>query len=214
MADAFKNGGIVLAPILTVFLGFVCAHTQHQLVNSSEAMRERYKLKELPDYAETLELCIDSGPERIKKWSKISKSICNGFIGFTQLGFCCVYFLFVSSNIKQVLESYGIFLESSVLMTAVLVPILLISLITNLKYLAPCSAIANVSILSGIGIVFYYSSMDLPSPAIRTQVGNIDNIPLFFGTAVFAFEAIGLVGCSLDFKRLTLRISITFRFFL
>lgn len=33
MGDAFKNAGIILAPILTVALGIVCVHSQHLLVN-------------------------------------------------------------------------------------------------------------------------------------------------------------------------------------
>lgn len=32
MGDAFKNGGIMMAPILTVIIGFVAVHCQHTLV--------------------------------------------------------------------------------------------------------------------------------------------------------------------------------------
>lgn len=32
MGDAFRNGGIVLAPILTVLIGVISVHCQHTLV--------------------------------------------------------------------------------------------------------------------------------------------------------------------------------------
>lgn len=45
----------------------------------------------------------------------------------------------------------------------------------------------------GIGITFYYASQDLPSPAERNFVASWNQLPLFFGTAIFAFEGIALV---------------------
>jgi proton-coupled amino acid transporter len=74
-----------------------------------------------------------------------------------------------------------------------LLPILLTSLITNLKYLAPCSAIANFCIIGGIAITFYYSSQDLPPLSERRYTSSLHQLPLFFGTAIFAFEGIALV---------------------
>lgn len=193
MGDAFKNGGIVLAPILTVILGIVCVHAQHILLICSGKMRDRYKLSRKPDYAETVEMCFASGPEKMQKWSKTCKTACNVFIVVTQLGFCCIYFLFVSTNVQQVLGFYKIHFELQTLITFALVPILLISLITNLKYLAPCSTIANACMITGISITFYYSSIGLPSPSERRYVSDLQNIPLYFGTAIFAFEGIALV---------------------
>lgn len=35
MGDAFKNGGLVLGTILTLYLGVVCVHNQHVLVGKS-----------------------------------------------------------------------------------------------------------------------------------------------------------------------------------
>lgn len=36
MGDAFKNGGIVLAPMLTVLIGIIAVHCQHVLVSKLE----------------------------------------------------------------------------------------------------------------------------------------------------------------------------------
>jgi len=39
MADAVKNGGLILAPILTLFLGIICVHAQHILLRCSARMQ-------------------------------------------------------------------------------------------------------------------------------------------------------------------------------
>lgn len=38
MGDAFKNGGLLLSPVLTIFIGIICVYNQHLLV------RRFYKL--------------------------------------------------------------------------------------------------------------------------------------------------------------------------
>lgn len=66
-------------------------------------MTEKCNLKTTPpDFAETVELCFANGPQKLQKWSKIIKRTVNIFLCVTQLGFCCVYFVFISENIKQV----------------------------------------------------------------------------------------------------------------
>lgn len=75
----------------------------------------------------------------------------------------------------------------------ILIPIILTSLITNLKYLAPFSTIANISMGTGIALTYYYAFQDMPSPSERRPFGNISDLPLYFGTAVYAFEGIALV---------------------
>lgn len=36
MGDAFKNGGLLLAPVLTLFIGVVSVHSQHVLVTKKK----------------------------------------------------------------------------------------------------------------------------------------------------------------------------------
>jgi len=42
-------------------------------------------------------------------------------------------------------------------------------------------------------VVLYYIFTDLPAITARKPVGEIKNMPLFFGTVIFALEAIGVV---------------------
>lgn len=59
---------------------------------------------------------------------------------------------------------------------------------------APFSGIANICMFSGIVITFYYSVQDLPSISERKlAVTSIHQLPLYFGTAIYLFEGIGVV---------------------
>ena len=139
MAEAIKNGGIILGPILLASLAVICVHGQHILMNCSDKMRAEFNLEKRPDYAETVELCfINCSNEGLRKRSGLIKTICNVFLCVTQLGFCCTYFLFIATNIKNVLDYYGYHFELTILVIICLIPIIFTSLITNLKYLGEC----------------------------------------------------------------------------
>uniref|UniRef100_A0A182N1B3 Amino acid transporter transmembrane domain-containing protein n=1 Tax=Anopheles dirus TaxID=7168 RepID=A0A182N1B3_9DIPT len=225
MGDAFKNGGLVLATVLTLFIGIVCVHCQHVLLNCAELMQERKREQEaaasqldsngngkapangkpteapLPapavseplDFADTVALCFAYGPPPVRPWAPAMRHAVNIFICVTQLGFCCIYFVFISSNFKQIADRYGLVLDVHLHMALLVVPIVLTSIITKLKFLSYCSLAANVFMTLGIGITFYYAFQALPPLAERNLVGRLDQLPLFYGTAIFAFEGIALV---------------------
>ena len=196
MGDAFRNGGLFVAPILTLFLGIICVHAQQILIRCSEKIQVKHKFNKRPDYAETVELCFKIGPECSRKYSKSMKTACNIFIIVTQLGCCSIYFLYIGKNLKQVLDFYGIVMNLHVLISFSLILIWLTSLITNLKNLAPFSFLANILMISGIVITYYYSVQDLPLPTPilqRDYLPSLQKLPLFFGTVIFAFEGICLV---------------------
>jgi proton-coupled amino acid transporter len=156
-------------------------------------MQQKIGSEKAPDFAETVELCFENGPLKTRNWSKWMKTIVNFFLCVTQLGFCSVYFVFISTNFKQVFEKFGLVLDVHIIMILIFIPILLPSLITNLKLLAWCSTIANVCMILGIGITMYYSVQDLPPLSERHYFFTWQQLPLFFGTAIFAFEGISLV---------------------
>lgn len=110
-----------------------------------------------------------------------------------QLGICCVYVVFVASNIKDVVDVYWIKLEVRIYMVIILLPLILINYIRNLKYLAPFSAISNAITFLGFGITLYYIFTNLHGLDERHPVGDVKNWALFFGTVLFSLEAIGVV---------------------
>jgi len=78
-------------------------------------------------------------------------------------------------------------------MGIILVPMLLLASIRNLKYLSPVSMLANLLQFVGLGIIFYYLLQDLPFTWERKLFATWGQLPLYFGTAIYAFEGIGVV---------------------
>lgn len=112
-----------------------------------------------------------------------------------QLGICCVYVVFVGVNIKAVGDQYT---EPNIKLTyyilASFIPFVLINCIRNLKLLAPFSTLANLITFASFGVVCYYVFQNLPDISERPSFGTLYTYPLFFGTTLFALEAVGVVG--------------------
>ncbi|XP_011056048.1 PREDICTED: proton-coupled amino acid transporter 1-like isoform X3 [Acromyrmex echinatior] len=194
LGDAFKNAGLLLAPPLTIFLGIICVHAQHILIKCNKEVTRRVGHDtNTTGFAGTVEMCFATGPIRFRKYSTFIRKLVNVFLCVTQFGFCCVYFVFISTNMKQVLDAHGIEMDVHEHMAVVLIPIMLSTWIRNLKYLVPVTSIANFLMIAGYIATIYIMSYDLPSIHERRFVADWNNLPLFFGTVIYSFEGITLV---------------------
>ncbi|KAJ9585742.1 hypothetical protein L9F63_002437, partial [Diploptera punctata] len=190
MGDAFKNAGLVTGSVLTLVLGFICVRTLLSALKSAREIQRRTGSASLPTFAETVELSFKTGPPSVRKWARTVRIAINTFLCITQMGFCCVYFVFISDN---VMDFYGVELDVKVHMIFLVLPLMMSCWIRDLKFLVPFSLIANVLMTVGIGITMYFLVQDLPSPSTRNYFSSISSLPLFFGTAIYCFEGIGLV---------------------
>jgi proton-coupled amino acid transporter len=136
MADAIKNSGIILGPILTLIIAVICVHAQHMLINCADFLVAQNNLVIPPTFAETVELCfMNSKSEKWRKWGPPMRKACNIFIVVTQLGFCSVYVLFVGKNLKDVVGFYWIDFDIHIWITIGLIPVWLTTLIRTLKFI-------------------------------------------------------------------------------
>lgn len=103
-----------------------------------------------------------------------------------------MYIVFVARNIKELVDVWHkIEIEYYILM--LLLPLIALNCIRNLKLLAPFSTVANIITFIGIILILRYVLVGLPSLSERKLFGPITEFPLFFGTTLFAIEAVGVV---------------------
>ncbi len=96
------------------------------------------------------------------------------------------------------MEEFGYEMSVKSYLAILLLPLIFLNWIRNLKYLAPVMSIANVFMSIGLGIIFYYIFQDMHGiweerPHFHAVFNSWVNIPLYFGTALYAFEGIGMI---------------------
>jgi len=193
MPDAIKNSGIVVGNVGMVGMALTCTHCMHLLVSSATELSRRTNSSFLT-YPDVAEKCFSTSKNsRLISMAPYARMAINIFLCITQLGFCCVYPLFVAQNFQQVFEPWFGLLNYRVYLAALLLPMVLLCLIRNLKYIAPFSMLANVLEFAGVGVIFYYLLQDIPSISERKVFASWHQLPLYFGTAMYAFEGIGVV---------------------
>nr|CAD7445233.1 unnamed protein product [Timema bartmani] len=111
-----------------------------------------------------------------------------GTVGTLAIGLICTYCIHM-----LVCDVYLPPLDVRVFMVFLLLPLILINWIRNLKLLAPFSTAANIITFVGFGIILYYLVTQVETLADKEPLGELAHIPLFFGTVLFALEAIGVI---------------------
>jgi len=192
--DAFKNAGLVVGSVGLPIMAIVCVHCMHILVRCSNVMKKRSGLQYM-DYADVVETACTTGPDSVARYATFARKVINLFLCITQFGFCCVYIVFAATNFEQVIAHYlpNLDFDIRVYMAILTIPIIMLCWIRKLKYLSPVSLLANMLQTASLVILFYYVFQDLPSVSSRPAFGSWSKLPLYFGTAVFAFEGVSLV---------------------
>nr|XP_020449715.1 proton-coupled amino acid transporter 1-like isoform X2 [Monopterus albus] len=206
---AVKNAGLVLGPISLLVMGVIAVHCMRLLVKCSHHLSAKMNRPSLT-YGEAAQYGMEN-VLWLRRHSHWGRRTVNLFLIITQLGFCCVYFVFLSDNVKQVVEAANATTFSCHMnytnQTQILVPsfdsrlymlcflpaMILLVFTPNLKYLAPLSLVANLVMTISLVLIYFYSLTHITSPINLPAVGRAKDYPLFFGTAIFAFEGIGVV---------------------
>lgn len=173
-------------------MGVICTHCMHILVRCSHELSRRLQVPSL-DFSQVCCAAFETGPSGLRRYAHFVKRVINIFLCITQLGFCCVYFLFVALNLQEVITRYYGKYDIRLYLLMILVPMILLNLVKNLKYLAPVSLVAACLTLGGLCITFYYLLHDLPNTSTVHGFSSWAKLPLYFGTAIYAFEGIGIV---------------------
>uniref|UniRef100_A0A2K6V7H5 Solute carrier family 36 member 2 n=1 Tax=Saimiri boliviensis boliviensis TaxID=39432 RepID=A0A2K6V7H5_SAIBB len=205
---AVKNAGILMGPLSLLVMGFVACHCMHLLVKCAQRFCKRLN-KPFMDYGDTVMHGLEANPSAwLRNHAHWGRHIVSFFLIVTQLGFCCVYIVFLADNLKQVVEAVNSTtnnchsnetviltptMDSRLYMLSFLPFLVLLVLIRNLRILTIFSMLANISMLVSLVIITQYISQEIPDPSRLPLVASWKTYPLFFGTAIFSFESIGVV---------------------
>lgn len=193
MPMAFKNAGLWTGLIGSIIISVICTYCVSLYINCAYILCQRNKIPSL-GFKKLTELAFLEGPQCIKKFSKLAGFIINAGLLIEMLGVCCAYVLFVARSIKQIVEFYySVRLSLYIYMIIMLPPLIGINLLRNLKHLTPLSMISNIFFMFGVLVSYYYIIDDLPSVSERPAFSSIEQLPIFFGTTIFALEGVGVV---------------------
>ncbi|XP_014470141.1 PREDICTED: proton-coupled amino acid transporter 1-like [Dinoponera quadriceps] len=192
MPNAFCNSGFLVGVIATIIIGVLCTYCLHILVKAQYKLCKRLRVPIL-SYPHSMKYALELGPRCVSWFAPYAPGLVDGFMVIYQLGICCVYIVFVATNIKQVADQYGDSLDVSTHMLILLLPLILINYIRNLKLLAPFSTLANLITFVGLAMTLVYMFEELPPISEREMFGTLRNFSLYFGTTLFALEAVGVI---------------------
>uniref|UniRef100_A0A8D0N2J8 Solute carrier family 36 member 1 n=1 Tax=Sus scrofa TaxID=9823 RepID=A0A8D0N2J8_PIG len=205
---AIKNAGILMGPLSLLLMGLVAVHCMGLLVKCAHHFCHRLN-KPFLDYGDTVMYGLEASPSAwLRNHAHWGRHIVDFFLIVTQLGFCSVYFVFLADNFKQVIEAANgttnnchnnetviltPTMDSRLYMASFLPFLVLLVFIRNLRVLSVFSLLANVTMLVSLVMIYQFIVQEIPDPSHLPLVASWKTYPLFFGTAIFAFEGIGMV---------------------
>ena len=191
LPHAFRNAGLVGGILGYGCICLICTYCMIMLVRAShKALKTRPSIECL-DYAMTANAAFCDAGGLWEKYAVGTRRMINIMICICQVSYNSAYVLFISENIRPVLIYYGGItmqhLEHRYYILMLLPFMLLLCCVRDLRYMSPCSLVANVLQTAGIGILFYllvHNGITISSSA--HYFGNVNRLPLFFGTVMFA----------------------------
>jgi proton-coupled amino acid transporter len=179
LPKGFSNGGLSFSVLMLIVFGIYSYYCYYLLVVSKNAAK--------------VSSFGDIGAKFCGPWMK--KLITFSLI-LTQIGFAGAYIIFTTENLGAFVRnstslkfSAGAFFF---LQTIIFIPL---SFIRNVSKLSLTSLLANFFILSGLIIVLFFTANEIfynGTKPIELFI-NESQFSLFIGTAIFAFEGIGLI---------------------
>lgn len=100
--------------------------------------------------------------------------------------------IIISTNIKSILEYHNVEVEITRIMTAVIVPIILLCWIRRLKFMVPLSTLTNIFTCVIICIIFGSSMITRNSEVVAKPIGDVKFIPQSFAILIAAYRCTGL----------------------
>ncbi|XP_053620931.1 proton-coupled amino acid transporter-like protein pathetic [Plodia interpunctella] len=195
--EAFMKNGLWASLVLTVVFGIYITYCVHILIKSAQVLYQRLHVPEM-SYPDVAQASLEIGPfPSLRKYGIWFRYAVDTMICIDLFGACCVYQIIIAETIKQLIEE-GYSLTTGdrdqlrLYILALLVPILLLCMITTLKYLAPFTLVADLFIVACVVATVVYSLRVAPPisevPSWKNALGFFE----FCGISIFSMEGIGV----------------------
>ncbi|XP_072933873.1 proton-coupled amino acid transporter-like protein pathetic [Epargyreus clarus] len=199
---AYAKGGVYVAFPLHFCFGLYMYYCLYILVTSAQKLYRRTRIPSMsyPDVGEAAMACFPN--PKVAKYSTVFRYIIDIIICIDLFGACACYQLIIAKSIKQLVEDTqrvqvdGIgpgYPELRVYLALMILPVVLICLITHLKWLAPFSVVANIVILFCIILTVYYCMEKNPTFSGMDHVNGLYNFFEYCGMSVFSMSCSGVV---------------------
>lgn len=181
LPKAFNNGGILFSSITMIVVSVLTCLCFRMLLQC----RSRYG-GSYGDIGETI------GGPRMRSVILIS-------IFISQIGFCCSALIFTAENGRSFLDAVTSKdttpLSTNALIAVQLVLLIPFALIRDISKLGPAALLADIFIMIGLSYIYYFDISHLAHHGIHKTVKlfNPAHYTLTVGSAIFAFEGIGLI---------------------
>nr|VZI23503.1 unnamed protein product [Spirometra erinaceieuropaei] len=193
---AFKYSGLWMGLFLLLFYGCLSSYLMHVLLRTADSVIMRHELdRSTMDYTETVFIVFKYGPQSLRKYKGKFKHLVNGFLLLTQVGFCCIYILFISENIEYFIRVVAPNHDANIFLIGFIVTLALLPLsqITNMRVFAAMSAVAIGVTVVGIVLIFsYLLSTGLMDPYTLPWYKPFGETLISLGIFIFTFEGISL----------------------
>ncbi|XP_016988952.1 glutamate transporter polyphemus-like [Drosophila rhopaloa] len=189
---AFKFSGTLLGIPLLILTAILLIHGIQLIVICMVECSRRMQIG-YATYPDAMVYSFSQGPKCFRYFSKAAGYLADVVLCLSHYGICVVYLVFVSSNIKSVMDHYAF--EADIRYYIGIFGLLSLPFfcILHLKYLIPLNFLANILLYIAFGMIFHYIFQDLPSFTDRPFVGDPMKLPLFFGIVLFSVSSVGVM---------------------
>ncbi|KAG6462275.1 proton-coupled amino acid transporter-like protein pathetic [Manduca sexta] len=195
--ESYKDCGLWTGLILNIVLGLAISYGMYTLAKSAQKIYGRLQIPAL-SYPDLAQATLEIGPwKSLKRFSKCFRYTVDFILIIEIAGCCCIYQIVVARAIKQLVEGLDTVTDSRVgtspsirvYIISLMIPCILLCMITNLKYLAPFSTVAD----------FFIVIMAIATVYFAVKSANISPLEMsFFKSVPGVFEFIGVCGFSMD----------------
>ncbi|EDV40657.2 uncharacterized protein Dana_GF23814 [Drosophila ananassae] len=189
---ALQWSGIILGVMLLIGAMMLQTHGLQLLIVCMVECARRQNVAYV-NYPDSVVFCFSQGPECMKHWPVIIARVVDFFISFSHYGVCVIYIVFVSLNIKHIMDQYVKAMDERYYIAGIGLILIPLFMIRHLRYLVCLSLLGNALTYFGSFLILGYLIKDLPELSDRKLFGEPVQFPLYLDIILFTMASVGVM---------------------